>query len=101
MAETGREAAVFLSWSRHYEKAYWTIDARRYQDQVTKSELNEIAGPPTKTETSPVETWTWDAAQHRGPILRILPLPLTRHPYHLAVEFDQEGFVRDVFAERK
>jgi hypothetical protein len=98
LIETGREIGVFLSWSRFYEKAYWTIDGRRYQDVVTKGELREIAGPPTREDKGTVESWSWEAAQHRGPVLRILPLPLTRHPYRLSVEFDENEFVRDVFA---
>ena len=98
LVETGREVAVYLSWSRYYEKAYWTIDSRRYQDVVTKSELRDIAGLPTQEEKEGVESWSWEAAKHRGPILRMLPLPLTRHPYRLSVEFDENGFVHDVFA---
>lgn len=99
VVETGRELTVFLSWSKYYEKAYWRIDARRFQeDPITKSELVEIAGQPSSKSNTGIESWYWDSGKHVGPVLRLIHLPLTRKPYQLSVEFGPEGFVKDVYA---
>lgn len=98
LIETGRELAVFLSWSRTYEKSYWTIDARRRKGDLTTAGVQEIIGPPASVEKTNVETWHWDAVSRRGPILRIIPLPMTRKTYRLSLEVNSAGIVTDIYS---
>lgn len=98
LIETGREIAVFLSWSRTYEKSYWTIDARRRKGDLSTAAVQEIIGPPASVEKTNVETWHWDAASRQGPILRLVPLPITRKTYRLSLEVNSAGIVTDIYS---
>jgi hypothetical protein len=98
LIETGRELVVFLNWNKRYEKAYWTIDSRRRKGDLTTAGVEAIIGPPAGIEKTNIETWYWDAANRKGPILRLIPLPVTRKTYRLSVEVNSVGIVTDIYS---
>jgi len=98
LIETGRELVVFLNWGKRYEKAYWTIDARRRTGDLTTAGVEEIIGPPASVDKTNVETWHWDAASRKGPILRLIPLPITRKTYRLSLVVNNAGIVTDIYS---